>query len=119
MERCNILVADIYKYIICSHRYKYCKRACDYCYHVCLRLSRGQDIEGSIQDVLAAPDQPVEFEEEGENGDLLYVHTRVSRLIYHVCTHFSRRCQVVCYFHYRLCLRGSVVAQVIEENIDK
>ena len=62
MERCNILVADIYKYIICRHRYKYCS-----------------------------------------------AYTTV----YPICTHFNG----ACYFHYRLCLRGSVVAQIIEENI--
>ena len=58
-----------YKYILCRRLYRYCKRACYYNYLTCLRLSRGQDVEGSIQDALTAPDQPAELEEESENRD--------------------------------------------------
>ena len=59
--------------------------------------------------------------EESENGYLDCLHARVFRLIYHVSTNFNMcgRCRIVCNFYYRLCLRGSVVGQVIEENIDK
>ena len=110
------------KYRICLHRYgryRVCRRACYFQYRVCRKLTRGQDDEGSIQDALTAPDQPAEFEDESENGDVQHrLSHRVCRRIYYLCVRHFRRCIVVCRFHYYLCIRG-IVAQVAEESIQQ
>ena len=110
------------KYRVCIHRYgryRVCRKACYFQYRVCRKLTRGQDDEGSIQDALTAPDQPAEFEDESENGDVQHrLSHRVCRRIYYFCVRHFRRCSVVCRFHYYLCIRG-IVAQVAEESFQK
>ena len=107
-----------YKYIVCRHLYRYCKRTCYFNYLTCLRLSRGKDVEGSIQDALAAPDQPAELEEESENRDEQHrIHLLVSLQIYLVCVHHYRSCIRACRFHYILCRRGIVEIQDAKESI--
>ena len=128
-ENGNVRLTCFYKYYICRHRYgcyglypSHCMRACNFQFYVCRKLiiTRGQmqDTEGSIQDALVAPAQPLDFEDVSENGDVqrrLPCHF-VCYWIYLVCIRRFRRCIGVCKYYYFVC-RREVVAQDSNESI--
>ena len=101
----------ITKFRLCIRHFgRGCYRACLFQYRVCRRLSREQDAEGRIQDVLDSPSQPAEFEEESENGDAQRrIHPYVCRRIFYICRYYFRYCIRACIFHYHLCIRGILV----------
>ena len=108
-------------YFVCLYRYgRRCQKACFYNYYVCFGVSNGLDAEGYIQYALTAPNQPADFEERSENGD---VQRRVNPLvclrIYHLCAYYYSRCTGACLFGRRKCLSGRGVAQVAQGSMDK
>ena len=108
-----------YTYRVCLHRFGYiCYGACLFQLRRCKNLPRKQDVEGSIQDTLAAPDQRPEFEEESEKKDIQRLHPILCIRTYRICVYYFRHCTLACDFHYFWCIRGRLAADA-EESIQQ
>ena len=84
-------------YHLCKSHYKFCVKACDYHYHLCMRGIVAQDAKDHISQDFAAPDQieaverpdrPVELEEDEENGDV-QLSKASCKTLYRVCRHLK------------------------------